>query len=104
MATRSTPPVVLLHDVDAVRADLVTALESADPSLRPGLEEALRIAERHGALTDEQRTGEWVRRTLRAADTDPAADHVRAVKALREAVPGLGLIAANGLVKAAGRS
>ncbi|MEW1546470.1 hypothetical protein [Streptomyces tsukubensis] len=99
MAIKRTPPVVILHDADAVHADLLTALESADPSLRPGLQEALRIVEHHRLLTDEQRTAEWVRRTLRDAGIDPAHDHVRAVKTLREAIPGLGLIAANDLVR-----
>ncbi|MFJ8228899.1 hypothetical protein ACIQ9E_02905 [Streptomyces sp. NPDC094448] len=99
MATKRTPPVVVLHDVDAVHADLLAALETDDPSLRPGLQEALRRVEQHRLPTDRQRTAEWVRRTLRDADIDPARDQVRAVKALREAVPGLGLIAANDLVR-----
>ncbi|MER5770637.1 hypothetical protein [Streptomyces sp. NPDC001985] len=103
MAPKSKPPVVLLHDVEAVHADLVTALEAAGPSSRPGLQEALRIVGHHRSLTDEERTAEWVRRTLRDADADPARDHVHAVKALREAVPGLGLIAANDLVRTSGR-
>ncbi|GGZ20831.1 hypothetical protein GCM10010387_12260 [Streptomyces inusitatus] len=102
MAFKRTLPFVLLHDADDVHADLVTALETADPSSRAGLQEALRIVERHRALTDEQRTGEWVRRTLRDAEADPVHDHVRAVKVLREAAPGLGLVAANDLVKASG--
>ncbi|MFI1018775.1 hypothetical protein [Streptomyces sp. NPDC020965] len=102
MASKRTLPIVLLHDVDAVRVDLLGALESADASSLPGLREALRIVERHTALTDEQRTEEWVRRTLREAGVDPVRDHVRAVKTLREAVPGLGLIAANDLVKMVG--
>ncbi|MFF8960618.1 hypothetical protein [Streptomyces sp. NPDC014894] len=103
MATRRTPPVVLVHDADAVHADLVAALEAADPSSRPGLQEALSVVERHRASTDEQRTARWVRRTLRDAGADPERDHVHAVRTLREAVPGLGLIAANDLVKSAGR-
>ncbi|MFF1923680.1 hypothetical protein ACFVW8_24290 [Streptomyces sp. NPDC058221] len=91
-------PILVLHDLDTVRAELVIARETADARQRAGLGAALAIVEQHWATTDEQRTREWARRVLRTAGVDPASDHVRAVRTLRRAVPGLGLVTANSLV------
>ncbi|MBC9719553.1 hypothetical protein H9Y04_44395 [Streptomyces sp. TRM66268-LWL] len=98
MASKNAPPILVLHDLDTVKEELTAALETADPQHRTGLEEALRIVDRHSAVSDDERTREWARRLIRDAGIDAARDQVRAVKAVRDAVPGLGLIAANSLV------
>ncbi|MEV7289717.1 hypothetical protein AB0O01_35075 [Streptomyces sp. NPDC093252] len=98
MAARNAPPFLVLHDLDAVKAEITEALATADETRRPGLEAAARIVDRHLTHSDEQRTRDWVRRFVQDSGLDAERDQVRAVKALREAVPGLGLIAANDLV------
>lgn len=96
--TTKKSPILVLHDLDTVRAELVIACATADARQRAGLGAALAIVEHHWTTTDAQRTREWARRVLRDADVDPANDHVRAVRTLRQAVPGLGLVTANNLV------
>ncbi|WP_336605623.1 hypothetical protein [Streptomyces sp. BA2] len=98
MASKNEPPIVVLHDLEDVRSEINAALETASDNRRPGLQAALDILNRHATATDDQRIRQWVRRTLSEAGVEPD-EHVRAVKALRDAVPGLGLIAANDLVK-----
>ncbi|MEU8760736.1 hypothetical protein [Streptomyces sp. NPDC048659] len=92
-------PIVVLHDLEDVRAELVAELGAAGEAERPGLEAALRVVDRRAAVDDGEHVRRWVSRTLAAAGVDPAQDFVRAVKTLREAAPGLGLVAANDLVK-----
>ncbi|MET8828463.1 hypothetical protein ABZX40_22825 [Streptomyces sp. NPDC004610] len=98
MAGRNAPPFLVLHDLDAVKAEITTALATADDTQRPGLEAAARIVDRHLTHSDAQRTQDWVRRFVQDTGIDVEREPVKAVKALREAVPGLGLIAANDLV------
>lgn len=99
--TADNSPILVLHDLEAVRLELLIARETADERQCAGLSAALAIVEHHWAMTDEQRAREWARRLLRDAGVDPARDAVRAVRTLREAAPGLGLIAANVLAKSA---
>ncbi|WP_369204505.1 hypothetical protein [Streptomyces sp. PU-14G] len=101
MARKNASPIVVLHDVESVRTEIAAALRTADPQHRAGLEEALRLVDRYAEVTDEERTREWVRRVVEDAGVDLDSHHVRAVKALREAVPGLGLVDANNLVNSA---
>ncbi|MFF3001921.1 hypothetical protein ACFVTF_03825 [Kitasatospora sp. NPDC057940] len=99
MFTNDTHPIVVLHDLDDVRAELLAEIRTAGAAERPGLEAALRVVDRQVIVADEERVRRWASRILAAADVDPALDMVRAVKVLRDAVPGLGLISANDLVK-----
>ncbi|MEU1134376.1 hypothetical protein ABZ383_31720 [Streptomyces sp. NPDC005900] len=101
MVSKSKPPIVVLHDLEDVRSEINATLETACENQRPGLQAALDILNRRATATDDQRVREWVRRTVSEAGVEIDEDHVRAVKALRDAVPGLGLIAANDLVKSA---
>jgi hypothetical protein len=77
------------------------------PRTRPGLEAALGILT--GYRDDELRrrwvlgAGCWVLRILGDASVDPRTHEVRAVKALRDAVPGLSLTAAVAFVREAAR-
>ncbi|MFJ3221385.1 hypothetical protein ACIPLC_36380 [Kitasatospora sp. NPDC086801] len=99
MFTKNAPTIVVLHDLDDIRAELLAELQTAGAAERPGLEAALRLVDRQVTVAHEERVRRWVSRTLSAADVDPALDPVRAVRVLREAVPGLGLISANDMVK-----
>lgn len=101
MVSKNQPPIVVLHDLEDVRLEINVALEAASESQRPGLQAALDILNRCATATDDQLVREWVRRTVSEAGVEIGEDHVRAVKALRDAVPGLGLISANDLVKSA---
>jgi len=81
-----------------VREDLRKALAASGERERPGLEAALRIIEGYppGELLRR-----WVSGILTAAAVDPRTDTVRAIKALRDAVPALSLADAVALVKEA---
>ena len=81
-----------------VREDLRKALLTSGERERPGLEAALRITEEYSP--DELRR-RWVAGILTAASVDPRANTVKAVKALRDAVPLLSLSDAVQLVKEA---
>ncbi|MCC2334318.1 hypothetical protein [Cellulomonas wangsupingiae] len=92
MFTRET----LLVPVDGreqVLAVLRDALADAPAEQRPGLERALQLVEavRHD---DDTLKADYARRLLREAGVDPGTDEVRAVRVLRERIPGLGLAAA----------
>jgi hypothetical protein len=92
---RSALPV---DQLGPVREDLQKALAAAGERERPGLEEALRII---GRYSPEQLRRRWVADTLTAAAVDPQTDTVKAVKALRDAAPGLSLSDAVAMVKEA---
>ncbi|GHF80097.1 hypothetical protein GCM10010504_56000 [Streptomyces griseus] len=77
----------------------VRELDSAGEAEQPGLRKALHLLDQRATATDEQLVREWATRTLSRAGVNPAQDHVRAVKVLRETIPGLGLRAGNDLVK-----
>ncbi|MCI4041942.1 hypothetical protein [Streptomyces sp. TRM75563] len=91
--------VLILRDLESLRDEIVREMESADEAEQPGLRKALHLLGQRAAATDEQLVQDWVTRTLSRAGVDPAQDHVRAVKVLRETIPGLGLRAGNDLVK-----
>jgi hypothetical protein len=82
-----------------VREDLQAALAASDERERPGLQAALRVVESYSPQDLRRR---WVAGVLAAAEADPRANTVQAVKALRGAVPGLSLTDAVALVKEAG--
>ncbi|MFH8383943.1 hypothetical protein ACH4E7_23850 [Kitasatospora sp. NPDC018058] len=86
-------------NLEALRAALRAALETADEEERPGLRRAVDIVE--GFVAGAGPIGvEWARKVLELAGVDPRTAEVRAVKELRSARPGLGLKEAVALVKA----
>ncbi|MFD8201072.1 hypothetical protein [Streptomyces sp. NPDC059701] len=94
MLRRQEIGVLVLRDSDLVGAGLREALAEAPPEERPGLERAAALVERAAAVPDAALRARWVHQHLEAAGHDGPADSVRAVKVLREAVPGLSLRAA----------
>ncbi|MGW1199983.1 hypothetical protein ACWD4B_29720 [Streptomyces sp. NPDC002536] len=88
----------LLPDLTPVKDALRTALGEAEEAERPGLERALAIVEEF-ASADQVATQDWARKTLAVAGVDPVTHEVKAVRALRQARPGLGLKEAVDLVR-----
>ncbi|MEU7163087.1 hypothetical protein AB0A70_00305 [Streptomyces morookaense] len=88
----------LLPDLTPVKDALRTALGEADEAERPGLQRALAIVEEF-ASADQVATQDWARKTLAVAGIDPATHEIRAIKALRQARPGLTLKEGVDLVK-----
>ncbi|MFG2680902.1 hypothetical protein [Streptomyces sp. NPDC048392] len=86
--------VLVLRDADVIAHGLRQALAEATPEQRPGLERAAALVERAAAVTDAELRARWVHERLAAAGHQGPADSVQAVKALREAAPGLGLVQA----------
>ncbi|MEV5978200.1 hypothetical protein [Streptomyces sp. NPDC052114] len=93
--------VITLRDADTVADELREALATADPAERPGLERALEVVARTAATPDAEVRGRWALRQLAAAGHTGPADSVHAVKALRQAEPGLSLVTAVQLSKEA---
>jgi hypothetical protein len=85
---------VVIRDSDVVAANLRQALAEASMDARPGLEHAIALVEATAGDTETRLRARWVRSRL--ADVGFADDltSVAAVKALREAEPGLSLLAA----------
>jgi hypothetical protein len=99
--TKKELSVVVLRDADGVKAALQAALAQAAPEERPGLERALAVVAEASAATDEELRARWVRQRMEAAGVRGPADSVEAIKALREAAPGLSLLSAVQLAKSA---
>ncbi|MFJ7088548.1 hypothetical protein ACIQU8_35590 [Streptomyces griseus] len=97
--SKHEPHILILRDLESLRDEIVRELDSAGEADQPGLRKALHLFDQRATATDEQLVQEWVTRTLSRAGVNPAQDHVRAVKVLRETIPGLGLRAGNDLVK-----
>ncbi|WP_030421853.1 hypothetical protein VM636_05165 [Streptomyces sp. SCSIO 75703] len=93
--------VLVLRDADVVARALRQALAEAAPGERPGLERAVTVVERAADTSDAELRSRWVHERLAAVGHEGPADSVRAVKALRDAVPGLSLLAAVRLSKEA---
>ncbi|MFE0172713.1 hypothetical protein ACFWZ2_10390 [Streptomyces sp. NPDC059002] len=93
--------VITLRDTEAVADELREALATADERERPGLERAAALLARTAAVPDAEVRGRWVLRHLAAAGHTGPADSVHAVKALRQAEPGLSLATAVRLTKEA---
>ncbi|ATW50118.1 hypothetical protein [Streptomyces peucetius] len=91
--------VIVVRDADGIVAAVRAALDRAAPEERPGLERALEIVEDASATTYEDLQARWVRQRLDAAGVTGTADSVPAIKALREAAPGLSLKSAVDLAK-----
>ncbi len=104
MIGRLAPPelnVLVLRDTDVTVHALREALAAATPEARPGLERAVALAEQAAAVPDGELRARWVHERLADAGYDGAVDSVHGVRALREAVPGLGLRQAVQLTKEA---
>ncbi|QEU97382.1 hypothetical protein CP970_16685 [Streptomyces kanamyceticus] len=99
--TKREMTVVALRDTDAIADELREALATADAAERPGLERAAAIVARVAAVPDSEVRGRWALNHLAAAGHTGPADSVRAVKALRQAEPGLSLATAVQLSKEA---
>ncbi|MFR0359282.1 hypothetical protein [Streptomyces sediminimaris] len=92
---------VVLRDADVIAAALRRALADASPTERAGLERAVAIAESTAAATGSEVRAHWVRFRLAAVGFTGDLASVAAVKALRQAEPGLSLVAAVQLQKEA---
>ncbi|MFJ3308516.1 hypothetical protein ACIPSA_36840 [Streptomyces sp. NPDC086549] len=97
MFTKKETHFVVLNDLDKARAALQEALGKAERDEAPGLRRALEIVDGIGAGGDPR--VRWAREVLAGQGIDPRAREVHAVKALREALPGLSLVAAVDLVR-----
>ncbi|GGL75691.1 hypothetical protein GCM10010129_19190 [Streptomyces fumigatiscleroticus] len=93
--------VLVLRDADVIEAFVRQALAEADAVQRPGLERALAVIEQAAAADDDELRARWVRERLAAAGYAGAPDSVEAVKVLRQQAPGLSLLSAVQLAKAA---
>ncbi|MHC3469451.1 hypothetical protein ACYF6T_12110 [Streptomyces sp. 7R007] len=86
--------VVLVRDADVIASAIREALADASPEQRPGLERAAAVIAAATADSEGRLRADWVRARLSDAGFTGAVDSVAAVKALRQAVPGLSLLAA----------
>lgn len=86
--------VLVVREADEVAAAVDSALKAATPEERPGLERAAALLAAAREATDAELRGSWARRKITEAGVEGRADSVRAVKALRDAEPGLSLLQA----------
>lgn len=93
--------VLVLRDADAIGEAVRQALAEASEEERPGLERAVALIDQAAAAHDDDLRARWVRGRLAAAGYEGTPDSVAGIKALRQAEPGLSLLAATQLAKAA---
>ncbi|MPY63969.1 hypothetical protein [Streptomyces spongiae] len=93
--------VLVLRDADVIAASVRQALAEASEEERPGLERAAALIGQAAAAHDDDLRAHWVRERLAAAGHEGAPDSVSGIKALRQAEPGLSLLAATQLARAA---
>lgn len=86
--------VIVVRDADAIGAALRQALETAAAEERPGLERALAVVADAAGAPDAEVRGRWAGGRIRAGGHQGPLDSIAAVKALRRAEPGLGLLQA----------
>ena len=86
--------VLAIRDTDVVAAALRQALAEASPEERPGLERAAALVDSTASATESVLRARWVRSRLAAVGFTGDIASVAAVKALRQAVPKLSLLAA----------
>lgn len=92
--------VVVLSDLEDAREAIRRAADGADPEEAPGLRRALELIDEVASAGVDPRA-RWVRGVLDAAGVDADAEEVRAVRAVRNKLPGLSLSGAVELVRAA---
>ncbi|MFC8075426.1 hypothetical protein ACFUN8_07770 [Streptomyces sp. NPDC057307] len=89
--------VLVVREADEIAEAVDQALKTAGPEERPGLERAAALLAAAKETTDAELRGSWARRKMAEAGVKGRADSVQAVKALREAQPGLSLLQATRL-------
>ncbi|MFI1800883.1 hypothetical protein ACH427_26505 [Streptomyces sp. NPDC020379] len=92
---------LVLRDSQAIAEAVREALAGASDEQRPGLELAAGLIARYAERPDRELRAEWTRGVLAEAGVDPRTHEVSAVKAVRQARPGLGLAEAVQLVREA---
>lgn len=98
---RTETVLLALREADDVAEALRGALADAPEAERAGLERALSVVAEVRAADDAALKARWVRKVLAEAGCEEAPDSVPAIKALRQAEPGLSLLQAVTLAKAA---
>ena len=86
--------VLVVRDADGILDAVRAALSTATPEERPGLERAAAIIAEASEASAAELRGRWVRQQLDAAGIEGPAYSIPALKALRQAQPGLSLLAA----------
>jgi hypothetical protein len=94
---KNSAHLVVLRDLDDARAAVEEALTQASEEEAPGLRRALAIIDSTAPNTDLPLR--WASRAIDAAGVDPSTHEVHAVRAVRKALPGLGLADAARLVR-----
>jgi hypothetical protein len=97
--TRETH-LVVFRDLDKARDAVLGAVAEGNTEEIPGLQRALRILDDLAADTVDPPV-RWVLKVLEKEGIDPCTHALPAVRCLRQALPGLGLANAVGLVKRA---
>ncbi|MFD8804144.1 hypothetical protein [Streptomyces sp. NPDC059597] len=92
---------LVVRETDLVTAALRQALADAAPEERPGLERALAVVAATATADDDRLCARWFRNRLAATGFTGDIGSVAALKALRQAERGLGLLTAVRLQKAA---
>ncbi|MFJ6662536.1 MULTISPECIES: hypothetical protein [unclassified Streptomyces] len=92
---------LVIRDAEVVASALREALAQASPEERPGLERAVALVESAAGATEGKLRADWTRARLAAVGFTGDLSSVAAVKALRQAEPGLSLLAAVQLQKEA---
>lgn len=93
--------VLVVREADEIADAVDQALKTAGPEERPGLERAAALLVAARETTDAELRGSWARRKIAEAGVKGRADSVQAVKALRDAEPGLSLLQATRLSREA---
>lgn len=93
--------VLVLRDADVIAAAVRRCLDDASPEERPGLERAVNLVEEAAAASDADLRTRWVRERVTAAGIEGSYDSVHAIRALRQAAPGLTLLQARQMAKEA---
>ncbi|MEV6670390.1 hypothetical protein [Streptomyces sp. NPDC051162] len=96
---KRSPQVFVLRDSQAIAEAVREALAGATDEQRPGLELAAGLIARYAERPEREVRAEWTRGILTEAGIDPRTHEVHAVKAVRQARPGLGLAEALQLVR-----
>ncbi|MFF5855542.1 hypothetical protein ACFY8B_07860 [Streptomyces sp. NPDC012751] len=100
-AGRTHDSVLVIRDSDVIVAALREALAGASEEDRPGLERAVALAGATAGAGEGRLRADWVRARLAGVGFTGDVASVAAIKALRQAEPGLSLLAAVQLQKEA---
>ncbi|MEV4000494.1 hypothetical protein ACFYPK_32920 [Streptomyces halstedii] len=92
-------PLAMLRDAHVIGGVIRQAMVDASPEEIPGLERAAQLIGEQQSVADSEVRDRWVHQVLSQAGVPSDAKHPEAVKAVREAAPGLGLVHASQIVK-----